>query len=306
VTGTAVARRARRPSPLRRLGRSCWAMTTSPMSAAGPLPGRVARPGRPPRLRRGGRRARRRRQAEVSRRLQGAAAGLGPDDRVVVVSHAPPWGCLEWAVRFSPGRTPTPIGSRALRELRVRLVVCGHAHLMGGRAERPGHALVVNVASHDIPDPPSPLGPDGAGDPRWFWLPELDGEDLLRVWETGETRARRLAAAGPGGRRPGGRGPGAGGKGAAPGPLFRRPRPGAPFRKAASSGAAGLYRRRKRRDRSGSGFPAVGRMESWSGGWNRPRRCRSWGICWPCPQSAGFRGYRKAPAVAGLRRPRRG
>ena len=34
------------------------------------------------------------------------------------------------AVRFSPGRTPTPIGSRALREFieseeRVRLVVCG-------------------------------------------------------------------------------------------------------------------------------------------------------------------------------------
>ncbi len=146
----------------------------------------------------------------------------------MVVSHAPPRGCLDRAVRFSPGKEPRPIGFRALKDDRVRLVVCGHAHRMGGRAARLGHALVVNVASHDNPNPPSPLGPDGAGDPRWFWLPEWD---LLRVWDIGEARARRLAAAGAGGRRPGGRGPGA-----APGPLFRRPRPGAPFRKAASSG----------------------------------------------------------------------
>jgi Icc-related predicted phosphoesterase len=69
-------------------------------------------------------------EKEVARRLAEAAARMGPDDRIVVVSHAPPRGCLDWAVRFSPGKEPMPIGFEALREFilkddRVRLVVCG-------------------------------------------------------------------------------------------------------------------------------------------------------------------------------------
>ncbi|GBD36463.1 hypothetical protein HRbin36_01588 [bacterium HR36] len=121
----------------------------------------------------------------------------------MVVSHATPRDCLGLAVCFSLGGNPTPVGSRALRDFireddRVRLVVCGHVHLMGGRSERLGSALVVNVAAHDSDDQPAPvaellLGPNGAADPAWFWLPNWD---LLGVWDIGEKGARRFIQVG--------------------------------------------------------------------------------------------------------------
>lgn len=190
AAGRAGQRRpARRPQPVHYLGESPVRVGRFVFIGLDGAPGPIGRVCPP--------------EEEVARRLAAAAARMGPDDQVVVVSHAPPRGCLDWAVRFSPGKEPRPIGFEALREFilkddRVRLVVCGHAHLMGGRSERLGHALVVNVAAHDIPNQRSPaaelqLGPDAVGDPRWFWLPE---GDLLRVWDIGEARARRLAEAG--------------------------------------------------------------------------------------------------------------
>lgn len=75
---------------------------------------------------------------------------------VIIVSHAPPRGCLDESKRFGVRQ----IGSVALRRFvrankNVRLVICGHSHLCGGRSRDLDGALVVNIASHD--DDTAPL-----------------------------------------------------------------------------------------------------------------------------------------------------
>lgn len=72
----------------------------------------------------------------------------------VIVSHAPPRGVLDMAMRHASRSGARPIGSTSLREFledhRVPLTVCGHVHLCGGRQEvLPNRNLVVNIASHD-------------------------------------------------------------------------------------------------------------------------------------------------------------
>lgn len=70
----------------------------------------------------------------------------------VIVSHAPPRGILDMAMRHaSQARS---IGSTSLREFleerTVPLTICGHVHLCGGRQEvLPNRNLVINIASHD-------------------------------------------------------------------------------------------------------------------------------------------------------------
>lgn len=77
------------------------------------------------------------------------------DRRLIVVSHAPPFGVLDFAVRFGS----RSIGSRPLREFleasqNVVLCVCGHVHRHGGESTKVGRALAVNAASHDRPGDP--------------------------------------------------------------------------------------------------------------------------------------------------------
>lgn len=72
----------------------------------------------------------------------------------VVVSHAPPRGVLDIAMRHASQNGARSIGSTSLRQFleenRVPLTVCGHVHLCGGRQETlPNRNLVVNIASHD-------------------------------------------------------------------------------------------------------------------------------------------------------------
>jgi Icc-related predicted phosphoesterase len=79
---------------------------------------------------------------------------------IILLSHAPPHGTLDFAVRFGARR----IGSHAVSEAldapnsRVRLVICGHVHGMGGRDEQRGQANVLNAASHDSPTSPLKIG----------------------------------------------------------------------------------------------------------------------------------------------------
>jgi Icc-related predicted phosphoesterase len=79
---------------------------------------------------------------------------------IIVLSHAPPNGTLDFAVRFGARR----IGSQAVSEAldspdsNIHLVVCGHVHGMGGRDEQRGRALVLNAASHDGPLSPLRIG----------------------------------------------------------------------------------------------------------------------------------------------------
>ena len=75
--------------------------------------------------------------------------------KIILVSHSPPYGVLDRAIRHSPGES---IGSRAIRkfidENPVRLNLCGHVHSQGGKIERitnGGICTVVNIASHDSP-----------------------------------------------------------------------------------------------------------------------------------------------------------
>lgn len=70
--------------------------------------------------------------------------------KLIVVSHAPPRGVLDTAIRFGE----RPIGSKAfydfLKKHRdVSLVVCGHVHSCGAQAIKLNRCLVVNAASHD-------------------------------------------------------------------------------------------------------------------------------------------------------------
>jgi Icc-related predicted phosphoesterase/uncharacterized protein YprB with RNaseH-like and TPR domain len=98
-------------------------------------------------------------EEQIARHLRDRAANARPCDRIIVISHAPPHNILDRSFRFGDAH----IGSKALatfmmEDLRVRLVVCGHAHVNGGRAERVGHTDVMNVASLDHPDTPIRLG----------------------------------------------------------------------------------------------------------------------------------------------------
>ncbi len=77
-----------------------------------------------------------------------------PRSQVIVVSHAPPEGILDKAVRFSEDHRPRSIGSRALKRFvrsrkEVILVVCGHVHRCGGAHKRVYGTTVVNAANHD-------------------------------------------------------------------------------------------------------------------------------------------------------------
>ncbi len=89
-------------------------------------------------------------EEDVRRYLSELRTELGPKDKLILVSHTPPRGILDRAMRFTEG----PIGSKALRdfietESRVRVVLCGHVHRCGGQFEPLGSAEVINASSHD-------------------------------------------------------------------------------------------------------------------------------------------------------------
>lgn len=74
--------------------------------------------------------------------------------RLILVSHAPPKGILDLAIRFSESGQARSIGSGSLRKFldgnQVMLTVCGHVHLCGGQQHQLANGnLVLNIASHD-------------------------------------------------------------------------------------------------------------------------------------------------------------
>jgi Icc-related predicted phosphoesterase len=69
---------------------------------------------------------------------------------VVLVSHAPPRGLLDDASRFGVRQIGSVSVRRFIDECRqVALVVCGHAHLCGGRKIQHSEVTILNIASHD-------------------------------------------------------------------------------------------------------------------------------------------------------------
>lgn len=92
-------------------------------------------------------------EREISRHLV-LQKRLAGQRKLIILSHAPPAGTLDKAIRFSPDKKPRSIGSRALKTFvrannRVVLVACGHVHRCGGRHEKLNRAMVVNAACHD-------------------------------------------------------------------------------------------------------------------------------------------------------------
>lgn len=89
-------------------------------------------------------------ETDVKLRLEFAKRKLEDKDLMVVVSHAPPRGILDRALRWGE----RPIGSIALKDFleeedKVRLILCGHVHSCGGKYEKLNETTVVNVSSHD-------------------------------------------------------------------------------------------------------------------------------------------------------------
>jgi len=75
-----------------------------------------------------------------------SAVGKRP---VILVSHAPPRGILDLAVRFGLEHIGTTALLEATKWPSLKAVICGHVHLQGGRQVQHGSCLVVNCASHD-------------------------------------------------------------------------------------------------------------------------------------------------------------
>jgi Icc-related predicted phosphoesterase len=115
--------------------------------------------------------------------LRAQESGLSEDRHgTVVVSHAPPHGAADLAVRFGIEH----IGSRSLARFasrRADLVVCGHVHRMGGVTTTLGGCTVVNTANHDRDDPGGrfaliELQAGRPPDVRWL-RPDLQGIEGL-------------------------------------------------------------------------------------------------------------------------------
>ena len=88
-------------------------------------------------------------EQSIARHLQ-LAAKSARGKLLILLSHCPPRGVLDLAIRFGTRR----IGSGALREFLVPrkdvpLVVCGHVHFCGGQTKKFKRSTVVNAASHD-------------------------------------------------------------------------------------------------------------------------------------------------------------
>jgi Icc-related predicted phosphoesterase len=85
--------------------------------------------------------------------------------KLIVISHAPPYGVLDFAMRF--GRRN--IGSRPLREFLEKnanavLCVSGHVHSQGAKSERLGNTIIINASSHDGPGDPGRVAVVRIGD----------------------------------------------------------------------------------------------------------------------------------------------
>jgi hypothetical protein len=85
-------------------------------------------------------------KAEAHLERQVARAG---SRQLLLVSHAPPRGVLDLAVRFGVANAGSSVVRAFADRSRVRGIVCGHVHLQGGRTEQVGRCVVVNIASHD-------------------------------------------------------------------------------------------------------------------------------------------------------------
>lgn len=146
------------------------------------------------------------RLAQHLKAIAGHSARRSPP-QLIIVSHAPPSGILDLAIRFSERRTGRGIGSGSLRHFLDRksalLTICGHVHLCGGQQEElPNGNLVLNIASHDDPGAEGRLAlidvlPQSKPSITLFSTKDLhEQDDLLLLHQVGAESAQRLRARG--------------------------------------------------------------------------------------------------------------
>ncbi len=92
-------------------------------------------------------------RAEAEAQLAKQMSLVG-DRNVLLVSHTPPRGVLDEAVRFGAAAIGSTVVRTFLERPETVGVVCGHAHMRGGQTARVKRAMVVNIASHDQPGAP--------------------------------------------------------------------------------------------------------------------------------------------------------
>lgn len=135
-------------------------------------------------------------EGSVRLRLE-LAREISKGRKLLIVSHSPPRGVLDRAMRFGDNA----IGSLALRDFleesnNVTLVVCGHVHRCGGKYEKINNATIINVSSHDDPFSRANIAwivLDQNGEVKeikWLKLPSLL-ETILREYD-GEERLLHL------------------------------------------------------------------------------------------------------------------
>lgn len=118
-------------------------------------------------------------------------------DKFIIVSHTPPYGLLDYSLRFGCGN----IGSKALikfiKNRKIDLVLCGHSHLNGGKDETFGSTTVLNVSSHDDFDSPGNVAGiivyEGGVDFCFQTInPLIIDTPLLTLQQVGFNRARQM------------------------------------------------------------------------------------------------------------------
>jgi len=67
----------------------------------------------------------------------------------ILVSHTPPFGILDHAVRFGDRHIGSPMVRKFIAKNKPILVLCGHVHSHGGCMSKIGKTTVINLASHD-------------------------------------------------------------------------------------------------------------------------------------------------------------
>lgn len=120
--------------------------------------------------------------------------------KIILVSHAPPYGVLDFARRFGARH----IGSKAVRSAviknhAIKLVICGHVHIYGGRVEKLKQASVLNIASHDEPDSPSLIAHINFypwEDTPIINVATVENQEILSLHDVGPVRLRLLADGG--------------------------------------------------------------------------------------------------------------
>lgn len=85
-------------------------------------------------------------EKRIERHLQKQLEKCRKTDKIILVSHLPPKGILDTSIRFKSDST----GSEAVRQLTsADLIVCGHTHSQGGRAQHYNDKTALNASIRD-------------------------------------------------------------------------------------------------------------------------------------------------------------